>query len=125
MRSWILIPAENDKAIAAAAGSGAGAIVIDLARPLAPGLQAAARMAASAWLRAHREQVVAERRFERWARIPGLDTADWREALGAAMEGSRMASCSPIAAAPRTSASWLRCSTKWKTGWGWPPTLRG
>lgn len=88
MRSWILIPAENDKAIAAAAGSGAGAIVIDLARPLAPGLQAAARMAASAWLRAHREQVVAERRFERWARIPGLDTADWREALGAAMEGS-------------------------------------
>ena len=41
MRSWILIPAENDKAIAAAAGSGAGAIVIDLARPLAPGLQAA------------------------------------------------------------------------------------
>ncbi|HBQ92073.1 MAG TPA: hypothetical protein DD795_04005, partial [Erythrobacter sp.] len=87
MRSWILIPAENDKAIAAAAGSGAGAIVIDLARPLAPGLQAAARMEASAWLRAHREQVVAERRFERWARIPGLDTVDWREALRAAMEG--------------------------------------
>ena len=81
MRSWILIPAENDKAIAAAAGSGAGAIVIDLARPLAPGLQAAARMAASAWLRAHREQVVAERRFERWEVYPEPALEDWLELL--------------------------------------------
>ena len=59
MRALILIPAEIDLAIAAAAGSCAGAFVIDLARPLAPGAQAAARRAASTWRRAHREQVVA------------------------------------------------------------------
>lgn len=88
MRSWILIPADSEKALGAAAGAGAEAVVIDLARPLPPAQQAAARTDAADWLRAHREQVLAQRRFERWARIPGLDTPHWREDLEAAMNGS-------------------------------------
>ena len=88
MRSWILIPAENDKAIGAAAGTGADAVVIDLARPLPPGLKAAARVACMEWLRAYRDQRQSEHKFARWVRIPALDTATWREDLATAMAGS-------------------------------------
>ena len=88
MRSWILIPAENDKAIGAAAGTGADAVVIDLARPLPPGLKAAARVACMEWLRAYRDQRQSEHKFARWARIPALDSATWREDLATAMAGS-------------------------------------
>lgn len=88
MRSWIMIPADNEKALEAAAGAGADAVVIDLTRPLPEARQAAARTAATNWLRSHREQVVAERKFERWARIPGLETPHWRKDLDAAMAGS-------------------------------------
>lgn len=88
MRSWILIPAENDKAIGAAAGTGADAVVIDLARPLPPGLKAAARVACMEWLRAYRDQRQSEHKFARWARVPALDTATWREDLATAMAGS-------------------------------------
>jgi len=88
VRSWILIPADNEKALGAAAAAGADAVVIDLARPLPLAQQAAARTDAADWLRSHREQLVAHRRFERWVRIPGLDTSHWREDLDAAMAGS-------------------------------------
>ncbi len=88
MRSWVLIPADSDKALGAAPSVGADAVVIDLARPLPLGQQAAARTAATNWLQSHREQVIAQRRFERWVRIPGLDTPHWRDDLNAAMDGS-------------------------------------
>lgn len=88
MRSWILIPADNKKALGAAAGAGADAVVVDLARPLPLAQQVAARTDASTWLRSHREQVIAQRRFERWVRIPGLESPHWRDDLDAAMAGS-------------------------------------
>ena len=88
MRSWILVPADNDKALDSIAGAGADVVVLDLARTMAPGRQTNARIETTNWLRSHREQVVAARRFERWARISGLDTPHWREDLDAAMEGS-------------------------------------
>jgi citrate lyase subunit beta/citryl-CoA lyase len=88
MRSWILIPADNEKAIGSAAGTGAEAVVIDLARPLRAAQQATARIAATTWLRLHREQLVAQRKFERWVRIPALGTPHWRDDLDAAMDGS-------------------------------------
>ena len=88
MRSWILIPADSEQALGAAAGAGADAVVIDLARPLPLAQQVAARNKATSWLRTHREQVLAQRRFERWARIPGLESPHWRDDLDAAMEGS-------------------------------------
>jgi citrate lyase subunit beta/citryl-CoA lyase len=88
MRSWILVPADNDKALDSIAGAGADVVVLDLARTMAPGRQTNARIETTNWLRSHREQVLAARRFERWARISGLDTPHWREDLDAAMEGS-------------------------------------
>ena len=88
MRSWILIPADSEKALGAAAGAGADVVVVDLARPLPLAQQATARTEATTWLRSHREQVLAQRKFERWVRIPGLDSPHWREDLDAAMQGS-------------------------------------
>ncbi|WP_417320439.1 HpcH/HpaI aldolase/citrate lyase family protein [Erythrobacter aureus] len=88
MRSWILVPTDKSEALGSIAGSGADAIVLDLARSGAPTRKARARIEAANWLRSHREQVLATRRFQRWARIGGMDTADWRADLDAAMEGS-------------------------------------
>lgn len=88
MRSWVLVPADNDKALGSIAGTGADVVVLDLARAMTPGQQSRARIETTNWLRSHREQVLAARRFERWARISGLDTPHWREDLDAAMEGS-------------------------------------
>ncbi|MBO6525600.1 CoA ester lyase [Erythrobacter sp.] len=88
MRSWILVPPDNDKALDSIAGSGADAVVLDLARAMPPAHRAKARTEATNWLRSHREQVVAARKFERWVRISAMDSTDWREDLDAAMEGT-------------------------------------
>ena len=88
MRSWILVPADNEAALGSIAGAGADVVVLDLARAMSPGKQTAARLETKNWLRSHREQVVAARRFERWVRISALDGESWREDLDAAMEGS-------------------------------------
>ncbi|QYJ07871.1 HpcH/HpaI aldolase/citrate lyase family protein [Qipengyuania flava] len=88
MRSWILVPADNDKALDSVAGAGADVVVVDLARAMTSTQHSKARIETTNWLRSHREQVVAARRFERWARISGLDTPHWREDLDAAMDGS-------------------------------------
>ncbi|MEX0342930.1 MAG: CoA ester lyase [Erythrobacter sp.] len=88
MRSWILVPADSEQGLGSIAGSGADAVVLDLARAMSPGKRAKARVETATWLRSHREQVVEARKFQRWVRISGLETSDWREDLDAAMEGS-------------------------------------
>ena len=86
MRSWILVPADNDKALASVANAGADVVVIDLARGGHAEKQAKMRLQARDWLVSHREQVVAARRFARWARIVPGDSPHWRDDLEAVME---------------------------------------
>ena len=83
MRSWLIAPADNDKALAAVAGAGADVIVLDLARAIGQTAHQAAREAAREWIGAQRQQVLASRRFGRWVRIAALDTPNWREDLEA------------------------------------------
>lgn len=87
-RSWILVPADKDNALALAGSAGADAVVIDLARAAQEERKEKTRMAAREWLFSHREQVVAARRFARWVRIGPISSRHWREDLDAAMEGA-------------------------------------
>lgn len=86
MRSWILAPADNDRALASVATAGADVVVVDLARGGHAEQQAKTRLQARNWLNAHRDQVVAAKRFARWARIVPGDSAHWRDDLEAVME---------------------------------------
>ncbi|MEZ5680420.1 MAG: aldolase/citrate lyase family protein [Erythrobacter sp.] len=88
MRSWILVPADNDKALATVANAGANVVVVDLARGGHAEKQAKTRLLARDWLASHREQVVAARRFSRWARVAPGDSPHWREDLEAVMEAT-------------------------------------
>lgn len=87
-RSWLCVPADNDKKMARVAGLGADAVVLDLALDLAEDARAAARRTASAWLADHRPKVVRGKGMASWVRISGLDTPWWREDLVAAMAGA-------------------------------------
>ncbi|MBX7539839.1 HpcH/HpaI aldolase/citrate lyase family protein [Qipengyuania sphaerica] len=89
MRSWLLVPADKDKALGEAARSGADVIVLDLARA-APNAEAKlpTRLAARNWLLSHREHVTSARPFERWIRVGPLSGDQWRGDLEAALEGA-------------------------------------
>lgn len=87
-RSWILVPADKENALAQAGSAGADAVVIDLARAANEDKKQQSRFAAREWLLSHREQVVAARRFTRWARIGPTSSPHWREDLDAAIEGA-------------------------------------
>lgn len=86
MRSWIVIPADNDEALISGAVAGAEAVVIDLARGGNADTMARMRLRARDFLSSHRQQVVATRSFQRWARVSSLDTSHWRADLDAVME---------------------------------------
>lgn len=87
-RSWILVPADKESALAQAGSVGADAVVIDLARASTEDRKQSTRLAAREWLFSHREQVVAARRFTRWVRIGPIAGSYWREDLDAAMDGA-------------------------------------
>lgn len=82
-RSWLLVPAGNEKKLLKAASAGADAVVLDLV--VAQDLKGIARANAREWLDAYRTQVLEGGRFERWVRIDSLDTPFWREDLVAVM----------------------------------------
>ena len=88
MRSWIVVPADKDKALGQVAGSGADAVVIGLARAASEDTKQHTRLAARDWLVSHRSQVVAARSFARWVRIGPVSSPHWRADLEAAMEGA-------------------------------------
>ncbi|MGI8944362.1 MAG: HpcH/HpaI aldolase/citrate lyase family protein [Qipengyuania sp.] len=87
MRSWLVTPAENEKALSSVSQSGADVVAIDLARGLGEQAQAAARIEARDWLAAQMRQVLAQKRFSRWVRIGGIAGPYWREDLAAVMQG--------------------------------------
>jgi citrate lyase subunit beta/citryl-CoA lyase len=97
-RSWLLVPAGNEKKLLKAATAGADVVVLDLV--VAPDLKGIARANAEEWLDAYRQQVVEGARFERWVRIDSLETRYWREDLVAVMAGGPDGIILPQAAGP-------------------------
>lgn len=97
-RSWLLVPAGNEKKLLKAATAGADVVVLDLLVP--PDMKGIARGNAQEWLAAYRMQVVEGGRFARWVRIDSLDSPYWREDLVAVMAGAPDGIILPQAAGP-------------------------
>ena len=85
MRSWLLIPGEDEQALHDAAASGADAVIVDLTSPASMSARDTARRLACEWLEIHRRQILEDRRVGRWVRINPLDSRLWREDLQAVM----------------------------------------
>jgi len=84
-RSWLLVPGSSEKKLGRAVGTGADAIIVDLADTVPDEFKAEARRLSGGWLNVHR-QTVLERRMGRWVRINAMDGRGlWREDLLAVM----------------------------------------
>ena len=88
MRSWILVPADKDKALKEAPLSGADVVVIDMARAANEEAKLHTRLVARDWLMSHRRQVTSARQYARWVRIGPMSSPHWRGDLEAALEGA-------------------------------------
>lgn len=86
MKSWLIVKAEDESTLAAAATCGAEAIVVDCGYSASPSKKAELRHLARDWLASHREQVLAQHRFTRWVRISPLHDPEWREDLEVVMQ---------------------------------------
>ena len=100
LRSWLFVPADSDKKLGKASGTGADAIIVDLEDSVALGAKETAREMAREWLSAHRQQIVEQRRAARWVRINALDSRMWRDDLIAVMAGAPDGIMLPKAAGP-------------------------
>lgn len=88
MRSWLLVPAEDEEQLEEAANSGADVVVLDLDRARSETARADGRERAADWMRNHREQVLQGQNFSRWVRISPIESEHWREDLHAALAGA-------------------------------------
>ena len=88
MRSWILVPADKEKALKEAPLSGADVVVIDMARAANEEVKLHTRLVARDWLMSHRRQVTSARQYARWVRIGPMSSQHWRGDLEAALEGA-------------------------------------
>ncbi len=88
MRSWILVPADKEKALKEGARSGADVVVLDMARAAKEEAKVHTRLVARDWLMSHREQVTQSRPFSRWVRIGPMSSPSWRNDLEAVLEGA-------------------------------------
>lgn len=86
MNSWLIARADDDGVLAAAATANAHVVVIDCGFAAAPQAKHEARIRARDWLASHRQQVLAQHRFARWARISPIHDPDWRVDLEAVMQ---------------------------------------
>ena len=99
-RSWLVVPANNEKRLGRAADAGADAVVVDLVEsdPLAS--RTAARQRAAEWLEAHGRSG-ADGASARWVRINPLDNgAEWRQDLLAVVNAAPDGVILPRAAGP-------------------------
>ncbi|GAA4050886.1 HpcH/HpaI aldolase/citrate lyase family protein [Parerythrobacter jejuensis] len=83
LRSWLLVPADNDAKLAKAAGAGADVVVVDLANVPERSKQEA-RDRAVLFLNQQSRQLVGKP-FERWVRINPVGSMHWKEDLEAVM----------------------------------------
>lgn len=88
MRSWLLVPAEDEEKLEEAASSGADVVVLDLDHARSESARAEGRERAADWMRNHREQVLQGQNFARWVRISPIESEHWREDLRAALAGA-------------------------------------
>ncbi|WP_394730790.1 HpcH/HpaI aldolase/citrate lyase family protein [Altererythrobacter sp. GH1-8] len=88
MRSWLLVPAENEEQLEEASSSGADVVVLDLDQARSESARADGRERAADWMRNHREQVLQGQSFARWVRISPIESEHWREDLRAALAGA-------------------------------------
>lgn len=99
MRSWLFVPADNEKKLLKAGNAGADVVVLDLEDAVDQSNKAQARELAREWLTLHRQQV-AQRRMGRWVRINPLDSRQWRDDLVAVLPGAPDGIVLPKAAGP-------------------------
>ena len=88
MRSWLLVPAEDEEQLEDAASSGADVVVLDLDHARSESARIEGRERAADWMRNHREQVLHGQNFARWVRISPIESEHWREDLRAALAGA-------------------------------------
>lgn len=88
MRSWLLVPAEDEEKVEQAAGAGADVVVLDLDHARSESARAEGRERARDWMQSHRQQVLEGRNFARWVRISPIESPHWREDLHSALEGA-------------------------------------
>lgn len=101
IRSWLVVPADNEKKLGMSIATGADAIVLDLSDSVGHDAKEVARIKARDWLVAHRQQVAAStRRLARWVRINPLDSRLWRDDLVEVMKGRPDGVILPRAANP-------------------------
>jgi len=86
MNSWLIARADDDGVLGVAATANAHVVVIDCGFAAGPQAKDAARMRARDWLASHRQQVLAQHRFARWARISPIHDPDWRIDLETVMQ---------------------------------------
>ncbi|WP_435418484.1 CoA ester lyase [Parerythrobacter aurantius] len=86
IRSWLLVPADNEAKLAKVPSAGAGAVVLDLAS-VGEGRKAAARENVFQFLLRQEHQLTSRKRFARWVRINPIGSPHWKEDLDAAMGG--------------------------------------
>ncbi len=98
MKSWLIARVDNEELLSIAATSGAGVVVADCGYATSDRKKGEAREAARDWLASHRQQVLAQGRFERWARISPIHDPAWRADLEVVMqagpEGLLLPECS-------------------------------
>lgn len=101
LRSWLFVPGDSERKLEKVSGCGADVVIVDLEDAVAPHNKETARRMAPQWLAAHRQQVVAGGRFQRWVRINALDTPHWREDLHAVVGAAPDGIMVPKAAGPQ------------------------
>ncbi|WP_198005867.1 CoA ester lyase [Erythrobacter sp. SD-21] len=100
MRSWLLVPADKEKALKEASLARADVVVLDMARAASDEAKLHTRLTVRDWLMSHRQQVTSSRAFSRWVRIGPVSSPQWRSDIEAALEGApdgvMLAECSHI-----------------------------
>ena len=86
MKSWLIVRTDEEALLPGLATSGAEVVVIDCGFSASPHAKEEARHVARDWLASHRQQVLAQHKFARWARISPLHDREWREDLEVVMQ---------------------------------------
>jgi citrate lyase subunit beta / citryl-CoA lyase len=100
LRSWLVVPADSEKKLGLASGTGADAVILDLADLAGADAREAARAQAGEWLKARRQHLTQQREIALWVRINPLDSRLWRDDLMAVLPGAPDGIVLPKASGP-------------------------
>ena len=88
MNSWLIARVDDEALLGAAATAGASVVVADCGFAASERKKDEVRTAARDWLASHRQQVLAQGKFERWVRISPIHDPAWREDLEVVMQAA-------------------------------------